>query len=259
MKAREILIYLSLDRNGDWDDIYDDISSKRKDFTFEDYQSLAKNLKCNVLTLMDDNYPECLKQIRKPPFVLYYYGNLSLLDNYKKNLCVIGSRKPSTYGLKMTEDIISDLPNDLNIVSGLAYGIDAKAHESAITSNHKTIAIIGSGIDNCYPIENLDLYNKIKENHLIISEYPFDVAPDKSHFPMRNRLLAAVSCGIVVTDASYCSGTSITVNYALEIGRNVCCVPHRANEKSLCNKLIKDGACLVENANEVVDEISYVK
>lgn len=257
MNANEIIIYLSFINDGDWDKTFNDIRSKRRDFSNEDVQNVLKNIKSKFITLLDKEYPETLKNSYKPPLALYYYGDISLLKEYEKSVCVIGSRNPSSYGIEMTEKIVNDLPNDIVIVSGLANGIDVTSHKAAINTNHKTIAVIGSGIDNCYPSENQRVYEEIKENHLLLSEYPNMVKPDKDHFPMRNRILAALSKTVVVTDASYRSGSSITVSFAIEGGKNVCCIPHKATEQSLCNKLIKEGARLIENGDEILEEINY--
>lgn len=257
MLANDMLLYLSIHHKGDWNSIYDDIKNKRKYFTEEDVKKVKESVKSKYVTLIDKDYPNCFKQVFQPPFVIYYYGDLHLLDDYSKNVAVIGSRVPSRYGEEMTEKIVSEICEKVTVVSGLARGIDSLSHETAINNGGKTIAIIGSGIDNCYPKESLDLYNEIKKNHLLISEYPGNSAPDAKHFPLRNRLIAGSSSAVVVTDASIRSGTSITVNYALQTGKYVCAVPFHADENTLCNRLIKDGAKFCECGQDVLDEMNY--
>ncbi|MFA5503054.1 MAG: DNA-processing protein DprA, partial [Bacilli bacterium] len=177
MKARNILIFLSLKYQGDWDLIYSAISAREKLDLNEVDQAIEK-LPYQCLTLLDSQYPEILKRYHKPPFVLFYYGDISLLADSRQILAVVGSRKCSSYGQKATKSLVFSLASTQTIISGLALGIDTIAHEAAITAKGKTIAVLGSGIDYCYPKSNLLLYEKIKNHHLIISEYPDEVPPN---------------------------------------------------------------------------------
>lgn len=220
MKGRDIIAYLALKHNGDWDSIYKDIHDKAYAGSEEKIKEALEKLKCNYITIIDDEYPKCLKLNYKPPFILFYYGDITLLNNCENNVAVIGSRQCSSYGIEMTEKIVSSIARDVTIVSGLARGIDSIAHKSAINSGGKTIAVLGSGIDYCYPKENRALYEEIKNNHLLLSEFPFMCEPNKENFPFRNRIIAALSKVVVVTEASYKSGTSTTVSWALELGKN---------------------------------------
>lgn len=259
MKGRDILAFLSIKYNGNWEDIFEAIRNKR-DLVKEDcVVETLSNIRSQYITIIDEDYPKCLKEVRKPPFVLFYYGDISLISDSNKCISIIGNRKCTDYGKKMTKLLSSDLAKDLVVVSGLAKGVDSIAHESAIEVGGKTVAVLGSGIDNCYPLEKKDLYEKIKKDHLLISEYPGDTAPNKEHFPFRNRLISAFSKGVLVTEAKYHSGSSITVAFALEQGKSVCCVPTHALEESLCNRLISDGARLVEKAKDVLEEIDFKK
>lgn len=250
MKARDLLIYLSIKYHGVWNDIYNAIVSKEK-ADFNEATLIVSNLSSSVVTIIDENYPRVLKESNKPPFVLFYYGDLSLISDYTRCLAVVGSRYPSEYGKMMTNELVKDICNDFYIVSGLAKGIDSVAHLSSINNKGKTIAVLGCGIDYCYPKENKDLYKRIKESHLMISEYPGVTEPNPDFFPMRNRLIAAFSKGVLVTDAKAKSGTLITVSSALELGREVMCLPHQANEGSQCNRLIYAGASLVETPSDI--------
>ncbi len=259
MQGREILVYLAIKNKGEWDAIYLAIQNKEKIDNEEVVKYEIAKLKCKYVTILDVDYPSSLRQAYRPPFVLFYYGDLSLISDYRSCISLVGTRNPSNYGKEITASIAGNLAKDYVIVSGLARGIDAISHKAAIDNGGKTVAILGSGIDNCYPKENLHLYEEIKNNHLLISEYPFNVEPDKEHFPKRNRLIAVLSCATVVTEAKYRSGTSITVGVALNAGRSICAVPHEANKESFCNRLIADGARLVESANDVIDELNYGK
>lgn len=258
MTGREILIYLSIKYKGNWDAVYGAI--KRKEPIEEtSFNELMAMVKSQTLTILDKSYPAHLKQCYKPPFVLYYYGDLSLLERQYETIAYVGSRKASEYGCKMARIIVGELAKRMVVVSGLARGIDTVAHETAINSKGKTIAILGSGIDYCYPRENKDLYDKIKNEHLLISEYPNHTEPDSSQFPLRNRLIAIFAKSVVVGEAGMKSGTLITVSYALSSGRDVCCVPYPADLSSACNSLIKQGAKLVESANDVYEEMGFVE
>ncbi|MFA5686491.1 MAG: DNA-processing protein DprA [Bacilli bacterium] len=258
MQGRDILIYLSLKYEGDWDNIYQAIKRKEP-INSHLYKELITTLKSEAVTIIDPYYPEHLKQCYKPPFVIYYYGDFSLLDKINSVVAIVGSRKASDYGKKMTRLIVSDLAKKMIILSGLARGIDATAHESAININGKTIAILGSGIDYCYPKENKQLYDLIKKDHLLISEYPNSCSPKQKNFPFRNRLIAILSKSLIVTEAGINSGTLITVSHALSYGRDICCVPYPADLYSACNSLIKQGAKLVENARDVYEEMGIVE
>ena len=251
MKGRDLLIYLAIKYRGVWNDIYSAIS-KKESVDSSNVEKLVSSLKCQTLTILDENYPESFKTIYHTPFVLFYYGNIDLLSDYKKNVAVIGSREYSDYGKAMTEKIVREIADKVIIVSGLAKGIDSISHRQCLAYKGQAVAILGSGIDNCYPKENRDLYEEIKKNHLLISEYPGDSDARKENFPERNRLIAASSNAVVVTEAKAKSGTIITVGHMLDLGREVLCVPHRADEGSQCNRLIAGGATLVENGEDVL-------
>lgn len=249
------LLYLSIRFLGDFDKIVDFLNTNQEDdFTKE--KDLAREMKCNYVTLIDDDYPTCLKPIWKPPLVLYYYGDLSLTSDYRKNLSVVGSRECSPYGVKATKDIVSKVCKEFNIVSGGAKGIDTVAHQAALSNNGKTIVVLGSGIDFCYPHDNYELFKEVKEKGLIISEYPFKTRPNMENFPMRNRIITGLSKGLLVTEAYEKSGTLISVNYALQQDRDVMIIPYPIEANSACNKLIRDGAGLVENAEDVIYELT---
>lgn len=248
----EILLYFSLKYSGDFDLIYQALKTK-EEVDQELKKQLFKQLKCSYTTLISKNYPDTLKQITCPPFVLFYYGNLSLIND--KCIGVVGKRKSSEYGNYATEYLVKQLVNEqYTIVSGMALGIDAVAHQSAINNDGKTIAILGSGIDYCYPKRNQKLYNDLKENHLIMSEYPGELVPQKMNFPRRNRIISGLSESILVTEADKRSGTMITVGHALEQGKDIYCIPARINDANGCNYLIQQGAKLVMNVGDIIDD-----
>lgn len=249
MKPRELLIYLALKFEGDYHRILEAINSKE----FDDIEEEPPSLTCKTLTILDDEYPTKLREYPTPPFVLFYYGDISLIQNIDKNLAVIGSRVTTEYGSDSTKEIVASVAKEVNIVSGLARGIDAIAQTQCIRSGGKTIAILGSGINYCYPEINQPLYEEIKKNHLVLSEYPGLTPPSPDKFPVRNRLIAMLSNTILVTEAYARSGTSITVNFGLQFSKNVCCIPYMKDRFSLCNKLIGQGAYLVETGDDVLE------
>lgn len=258
LQAKDILIALSYYYKGDWESIYKHITNNKpidEAIKVEAY----KNTKSSVITILDADYPNVLSETYHPPFVLYYYGNLNLLNNDYK-LGVVGSRQVSSYGIEITNDIIKDLyemSNKVVIVSGMAKGIDATAMRQAIKENGEVIAILGSGIDNPYPNECKDIYEYCKtQKGLVISEYPNMTKPLKEHFPFRNRLIASFSNSILIPEAKIKSGTSITIRYALERGLDINVVPHRVSFDNLNNKLIKDGALLCEDGKDVFESLT---
>lgn len=248
MEPRNVLIYLSMKYDGEYDAIYNAIASKEDVDLPNDFVPPS-----NAITFLDEQYPEYLKMMFKPPLVIYCKGDISLISDAKHNLAVIGTRHPTLYGETVTKDLISHLPNNVNIVSGFAYGIDTIAHETAISSGHKTIAILPCGINYCYPSKNKELMEKVAKDHLIISEYPKDIAPKPTNFLMRNRLIAFLSKAVLVTDAYARSGTSITVQWALCANIDVCAVPSNIYRRSFCNELLWQGAHPVCRSQDILD------
>ena len=249
--AEEVIVGLAIKYEGDWNKIYSGMLDPQ-DRDLEQYVEIVKRMKCKYITILSPDYPAYLKYCFKPPFVLFYYGDISLISNIGKNIAVVGSRNCTDYGIEATRDIVADIAKEYNIVSGMAVGIDTIAHESAIEAGGKTIAVLGSGIDYVWPPTNLELYKKLKENHLVVSEYPGMTAPRVDTFPFRNRIIAMLSSSTIVTEAYKRSGTLTTVMFTLDYGRNLLCVPYPRNQESECNRLISGGAYLVENGNDVL-------
>lgn len=200
-------------------------------------------------------YPERLRNIDDAPKELYCLGNLELL-NYKNNIAMIGSRNCSNYGERAAKDFAYNLAKeDICIVSGLAKGIDSFSHIGALNAKGKTIAVLGSGLDNIYPKENINLVEEIiKNNGLVISEYPLGTKPLKYHFPARNRIISGLSDSVLVVEARKNSGTNITVDFALEQGKDVFVIPGNIYSKTSdgTNFLITEGAIPVLNYKDVL-------
>lgn len=199
-------------------------------------------------------YPERLRYIESPPKQLYCLGNLELL-NYEKNIAIIGSRNCSCYGERATKDFAFNLAKEnVCIVSGLARGVDSFAHIGALNAKGKTIAVLGSGLDNIYPKENIKLaHSIIKNNGLVITEYPLGTAPLKQNFPARNRIISGLSDKILVTEARKNSGTNITVNFALEQGKDIFVIPGNIYSKTSdgTNFMISEGAIPVTSYKDI--------
>ena len=214
----------------------------------------------NFITINDDIYPECLKEISNPPLKLYYKGNLDLLKD-ERLIAVVGTRNPSSYGKLCCEYMVKKMSRaNITIVSGFAKGIDSIAHKTSLLTDGKTIAVIASGLDIVYPASNLSLYREIEEKGLILSEYEAGVKPFKSNFPQRNRIIAGLSRGTIVVESKDRGGSLITADLALEFNRDVYAVPGDVfSEYSKgCNNLIRDSrAKSLSNINELLKDYSW--
>lgn len=203
-------------------------------------------------------YPERLRNISSPPKQLYCLGNLELL-NYKNNIAIIGSRDCSFYGERAAKDFAFNLAkNDVCIVSGLAKGIDSFSHIGTLNAKGKTIAVLGSGLDNIYPKENKKLFQDIIEKDgLVITEYPLGTLALKQNFPARNRIISGLSDAVLVIEARKNSGTNITVDFALEQGKDVFVIPGNIYSKTSdgTNYLITEGAIPVLNYKDIIKEL----
>ena len=214
--------------------------------------------KVKVITILDGAYPQRLKEIYLPPIVLFYRGNLSLLN--QRAVAIVGSRDHSKYAKDCIHELIPSLvKDDIVIISGLARGVDTLAHEESFKANGNTIAVIGSGLDVVYPPENSKLYDVIAKKGLILSEYPLQSRPLKFHFPYRNRIIAGLSHGVCVIEAKEKSGSLITANLALSENREVFAVPGSifSIHSKGTNSLIEAGACLVSNGDMISKNLKY--
>jgi DNA processing protein len=217
---------------------------------------IVERLKVQTLTLFDRSYPARLKAIPDPPPLLYVRGSVSPKDEVA--VAIVGGRRATPSGRLITEEIAKDLAGcGVTIVSGLARGIDAAAHRGALTGKGRTIAVLGCGIDRTYPSEHHMLRRNIEAHGAVISELPIGAAPQSHHFPRRNRIISGLSLGVLVGEAAKDSGSLITARLALEQGREVFAVPGSVKEEACrgSNGLIKEGAKLIERAQDILDEI----
>ena len=223
---------------------------------------LARIDKSNVrvVTRDDAEYPKNLREIYDPPLVLYIKG--ALRENERMAIAIVGSRRTTLYGQDMSRKLAYQLARlGVTVVSGLARGIDTAAHKGALQAKGRTVAVIGCGIDIVYPTENKLLADEIVEKGgAVVTEFPFGVKPDRQNFPMRNRVISGWSLGVVVVEANLKSGALITANQAAEQGRQVFAVPGRADSilSRGAHKLIKDGAKLTEDVEDVLGEFEYL-
>jgi len=215
-----------------------------------------RRIGCRVVHWREPEYPQTLLQIYDPPVMLYVRGDTSVLN--APGLSIVGTRRPTVYGTQMAERMGKDLAKrGLVIVSGLARGIDAIAHQGATSVGGRAIGVLGTGIDICYPKENKKLYEKVLERGAIISELPTGSHAAPENFPVRNRIIAGMPLGVVIVEGKEHSGSLITARLAMEFGREVFGVPGNATQEVSFapNQLIKQGAKLVTNAEDVIEEL----
>ena len=218
---------------------------------------LIKKHGVKIITFLDKDYPENLKNIYDPPVVLYVKGKI--LPEDKLAVAIVGSRLASFYGLQTAERLGFELASHgITIVSGLARGIDSSAHKGALKAKKRTIAVLGSGLANIYPEEHKDLAERISESGAVISEFPMRTIPDKGNFPKRNRIISGLSLGVVCVEAAERSGALITCDCALEQGREVFAVPGKVDSMTSkgTNKLIKQGAKLAQGVEDILEELN---
>lgn len=211
----------------------------------EDYLPIKMDQPC--ITIVDKEYPACLKELEKPPWILFYEGNLDLLSSCK--IAIVGSRSYSFEAKKVTETIVRMLAKRYTIVSGMAKGIDTLAH----FYSQNTIGVIAHGLDICYPKENAWLYQRMKQSQLLLSEYPRGVVPQKHYFPFRNRVIVALGKSLVVTSCKERGGSMVSVNEALKLNREIYTVPYSLCDPYAqgCNHLIEQGANLILTFDDV--------
>lgn len=224
--------------------------------SWESSEGKALTNQRKFLTILDEGYPEQLREIYNPPCILFYEGDISLLQT--PMIAVVGARDATTYAGKVLQQILPALTVEgFTIISGLAKGVDSLAHKLTITNRGRTIGVVGNGLDVCYPKENGYLQKKMQDEHLVLSEYPDGTKPSRYHFPMRNRIIAGLSWGTCVLEAKQRSGSLITAQMAMEFGREVFAVPGEVlNPRSIgCLELIQDGAKCVIQASDILNEI----
>ncbi len=234
------------------------IYSRNSDKINRSYEEMLQK-KIRLITMYDSEYPNSLRTLYTPPVVIFVKGSLPKQEEWV--LAVVGARSCSSYGRQMSRMFGRGIAGaGVSVVSGMARGVDSEAHKGALEANGRTYAVLGCGVDICYPPENMDLYMEIAANGGLISEFAPGVSPEACHFPARNRLIAALSKGIVVVEARKKSGALITVNNGLELGKEIFAVPGRAydslNEGS--NALIQSGAKLVMTPSDVLEEFGVL-
>lgn len=226
----------------------------------KEYEQKLRATNISYITVVDKEYPPSLKEIYESPWILFARGDLSLL--HRPALAIVGSRKTTYYGRMVTEKLVPDLVHEgWSIVSGLALGIDAVSHDSCLKAGGKTIGVLGSGIDTIYPKQNNHLYQKIMDKGLLLSEYPPGTTPLPAYFPQRNRIIAGLSYGVVVIEATKKSGSLITAHCALEQGREVFAIPGSIfDQQSVGTNLLiqQNGAKLVTHPKDILEELSHV-
>ncbi len=231
----------------------------RNSFSFDKYLENLSRKNIQIMTLADKNYPHLLSQISDAPFVLYIRGKLDW--DCSNAIGVVGTRKVTNYGTSVTRKLVEGLvDNGITIVSGLAYGVDAVAHETAVAMNGKTIAVLGCGVDIVHPVSNSTLYWTIIKKNLgcIISEFPPGMIAEKGLFPARNRIISGLSLGVVVTEGASDSGALITARYAAEQGREVFAVPGPITSQMSLGPtiLLKQGAKMVTEVSDILEELN---
>ncbi len=230
----------------------------RKEFDIEKSEKNLVKKKINYICSFEDEYPKSLKEIKNPPIILYSKGKVSFNSEHKF-LAVVGTRRVTSYGRNVTEMFAGDLASQgLIIISGLAIGVDSLAHTACLDAGGITVAVLGNGVDICYPRENQKIYDRIIDlGGMIISEYPPGTQPSVGSFPARNRIVAGLSDGILVTEGAQDSGSLITANFGLEFDRKVFAVPGPVTSSLSAAplKLIKKGAKLVVTPEDVIKEL----
>ncbi len=219
------------------------------------WEGIAKK-NISVVTWDEPGYPLLLREIYDPPPLLYFQGDINVLQG--PGLAIVGSRRHTVYGKEIAYKFAAKLADyGLTIVSGMAKGIDTWAHKGALERAGKTAAVLGCGVDICYPAENKALKEKISEIGVVISEFPPGVGPQPGHFPQRNRIISGLALGTLVVEATNKSGSLITAGFALEQGREVFAVPGGVGSPFSrgCHQLLKDGAKLVETVDDILEEL----
>lgn len=215
----------------------------------------ARDSDVDIITADSRNYPESLRNIPDPPLYLYVKGGLK----QDATVAIVGTRKPTQYGMTVTRRIAADLAAaGLTIVSGMARGIDTQAHRGALAAKGRTIAVLGCGIDIVYPPENKDLMTEICQSGAVVTENAFGTKPEAGYFPARNRIISGLSRGTVIIEATEDSGSLITADYTREQGRQLFAVPGNISWPSSrgANNLIKQGAVLIESADDILSALA---
>lgn len=256
----EYLSFLSGKERGEMDKKWKNRFLRISSFDFELAIKKMETMQIHTLIIEDDFYPEELARTDNPPVVLYYMGDIQLLE-YPR-LGFVGARKHTDYGARVCKKILYELKDcELVSVSGLAHGLDGVAHWASLENGIPTIGVLGNGIDQCYPKVNYNLWLKMKEVGLILSEYPPGTPPKPFRFPERNRIIAALSHGLIVLEAQEKSGSLITARLAAEYGKEVLAVPGNIDSiySTGTNRLIRDGAIPLISVEDIFDSVKQIE
>lgn len=208
------------------------------------------------VTWLSSDYPQELLELPYPPLVIFYQGNLTLLEHSR--LAFVGARQATQYSTQVIRKLLPTIiSRQFVVVSGLAKGVDRTSHEMAIRAGGSTIGVVGCGLDICYPREVMPLFNEMKKNHLVLSEYPAGTPVKKHHFPMRNRIIAGLSKATCVIEAKERSGSLITAQLALDYGKDVFAIPGEilTGQSDGCHRLIQDGAKCVFSVQDILEDL----
>lgn len=219
-----------------------------------------ERFKIKTLSIEAEDFPWLLKQIPSPPPILYYLGSLEVLAG--PAVAIVGSRRSTFYGQEVAGKLAGELAAmGIAVVSGMALGVDTAAHRGALENGGKTAAVLGCGLDLCYPPQNGKLMEEIASKGVVFSEFPLGTQPLAANFPQRNRIISGLTLGTVVVEATAKSGSLLTANYALEQNREVFAVPGNIGSPYSrgCHRLIKEGARLVESAADIVAELNLIE
>lgn len=236
--------------------VINNIIQYRQDKYLRDAEKTLHRKDISVITLIEDQYPSLLKNIYAPPPVLYVKGELPNRD--MSTVAIVGSRRATYYGKQVAERLAYELSRaGVAIISGLAYGVDAMAHKGALRAGGHTVGVLGCGVDIVYPQDNLKYYREMAKKGALVSEFPIGTKPLPGNFPARNRIISGLSQGVLVVEARQRSGALITVDYALEQGRDVFAIPGNINQPCSygTNTLIKEGAKLVMKVEDILEEL----
>ncbi len=238
-----------------------DFIEKRDILNIEEcYKNAFLDNEVKILTYHDEKYPPLLKEIPDFPLSLYYKGDIDKID-YEYNVAIVGSRQASESAKLSLRSILSKLKNsNIVVVSGLAYGIDTQAHQSALDNNLKTIAVVGSGLDIIYPSQNKKLFRDILDNGgIIFSEYPLKTRPMAQNFPQRNRIVVGMSKGTLVAEAKLKSGAMISANLTLDYNRELMCIPGNILNPNTSGiyYLIKNGAGIIADSTDLLNQMGW--
>ncbi|MFH0855937.1 MAG: DNA-processing protein DprA [Candidatus Omnitrophota bacterium] len=262
-KTPRAILEASLDDMSEVENVGREVAKKivegRKKIDLDGQIKLIEKNNVTLIPLDSEFYPDSLKSIFDPPLALFVKGEILPQDYF--SIAMVGTRLASFYGRAMAEKLSRELAEKgFTVVSGGARGIDTRSHEATLRAKGRTLAVLGCGLDITYPQENKKLFEKIIEKGALISEFPLSTRPDKGNFPMRNRIISGLSLGVVVVEAPYKSGSLITVGHANDQGREVFSIPGHADNfvSKGSNQLLREGAKLVENADDIIEELEPV-